>query len=238
MADKHIVVCDDDEIVFLSVKSIMEKMGYTVHEAHDGKTALRLAATHMPAVIFQDIQMPGMDGFEVCRRIKSDSSTRQIALVFVSAMEFEQALEPSLKSGADFWVSKPFSPNDLAADLYFLAEANFHPDYPSLTKLRITRSLAMERQKKRAKGVAVPAGEGIEEPRAAEPQQSPASAPGILQLSRQVAGLVKRIQALESMLHEKRILSDSDTTRLKEAGVPHDPPGVEEMKKDNVSWEG
>ncbi|MBE7560197.1 response regulator [bacterium] len=237
MNEKHIVVCDDDEVVYLSVRSIMEKMGYQVHEAHDGMTALRLAAQHSPAIMFQDIQMPGIDGYEVCRRLKSDSSLRRIPLAFVSAMDFEKALDQCLSVGADYFIAKPFAPNDLAADLYFLAAADFHPEYGTLTKLRITRSLAVEKQRKRSKGISVGVGEGIVEPPA--PEAAPGRAPtGAAQLSRQVAGLIKRIHLLETLLHEKRILSDHDAERLRATLASQESPAAEEQKKDDVSWEG
>ncbi|QLF91697.1 diguanylate cyclase [Pseudomonas sp. ABC1] len=77
--------------------------------ATDGKEALQLARQHQPDLILLDIRMRGMDGFETCRRLKSDPQTRGIPVIFLTALKDEENEEQGLQAGAIDYISKPFS---------------------------------------------------------------------------------------------------------------------------------
>ncbi len=138
---QKVLVVDDDEFVYLAVSTIFEKIGYQVIAATNGKEALRLADAEVPRCIFLDIQMPGMNGHEVCAGIRSNPKTQPIPVIFVSAKDVSKGFDEEIAAGGDFFVSKPFMPNDLAVDLYFLNEIEFKPKRPDLAKLRVTKAL-------------------------------------------------------------------------------------------------
>ncbi len=75
LPEASILLVDDDEAKRYSIGKILRRAGYSVHEAGTGSEALRLAATQ-PDLVVLDVRLPDMDGFEVCRRIKSDPATR------------------------------------------------------------------------------------------------------------------------------------------------------------------
>ncbi len=105
---KILVVDDEPEIVRVIVK-IMEARGHEVTTAIDGPTALEKVAEAAPDVIILDLNLPKMDGFEVCRRIKSNPDTMHIPVVMMTAayVRVEDA-EHGTALGADEYVTKPF----------------------------------------------------------------------------------------------------------------------------------
>lgn len=157
-----VLVVDDDEFVYLAVSHIFEKIGYEVLSASNGRLALTLAEKHLPRCIFLDIQMPGMDGYEVCSRIRSTPSTAQTPVIFVSAKDVSKGFDQEIAAGGNFFVSKPFMPDDLAVDLYYLNELNFNPTRPEVAKLRVAKPLARKESPPAAKAPAAPPPETTE----------------------------------------------------------------------------
>ena len=103
----RILVVDDLEP---NVRLLEAKLGaeyYDVMVAFDGPTALAIAAEHRPDIILLDVMMPGMDGFEVCRRLKSDVATRHIPVVLVTALDGRRDRLTGLEAGADDFLTKP-----------------------------------------------------------------------------------------------------------------------------------
>jgi two-component system cell cycle response regulator len=103
----RILVVDDIEanVRLLEAKLTLEY--YEVLSCQDGATALNLAETEQPDIILLDVMMPGMDGFETCRRLKSESATRHIPVVLVTALDGRQDRIKGLEAGADDFVTKP-----------------------------------------------------------------------------------------------------------------------------------
>ena len=103
----RILVIDDVEanVRLLEAKLTLEY--YEVVTGHDGPTALRLAAEEQPDIILLDVMMPGMDGFETCRRLKADPLTRHIPVVLVTALDGREERIKGLDAGADDFVTKP-----------------------------------------------------------------------------------------------------------------------------------
>ena len=112
MTNATILVVDDEQPVRNTVRAYLEKEGYAVHTAADGPTALRAAQAFRPDVIILDIMLPGIDGLEVLRRIRQESSAWVIMLT-ARTEEMDKVL--GLKMGADDYLTKPFSPRELVA---------------------------------------------------------------------------------------------------------------------------
>jgi len=105
---KILVVDDEPDIVRVVVK-IMEARGHKVVTAEDGPSALEVVASDPPDVVILDLNLPQMDGFEVCRRIKSSPQTKHIPVVMMTAayVRVEDA-QHGTELGADEYVTKPF----------------------------------------------------------------------------------------------------------------------------------
>ncbi|HEY0069434.1 MAG TPA: response regulator transcription factor [Chloroflexia bacterium] len=108
----QILVVDDERSLVDLVRSYLEAEGLVVHAAYDGQTALELAARHSPDVVVLDIMMPGLDGIEVCRRLRQFSNAYVLMLTSKS-QEVDKLI--GLSVGADDYLTKPFSPRELVA---------------------------------------------------------------------------------------------------------------------------
>ncbi|MBP2326702.1 DNA-binding response OmpR family regulator [Kibdelosporangium banguiense] len=107
----HVLVVDDDETVRDVVRRYLELAGHDVTVAGDGEQALALVARSEPDLIVLDLMLPGIDGLEVCRRIRQHSA---VPVVMLTALGEEENRIAGLQLGADDYVTKPFSPRELA----------------------------------------------------------------------------------------------------------------------------
>jgi len=105
-----ILVVDDDPTVSEVVTGYLERAGFAVDRAADGPEALRLAAGNPPALVVLDLMLPGMDGLEVCRRLRASAA---IPVIMLTARGDEDDRILGLEVGADDYVTKPFSPREL-----------------------------------------------------------------------------------------------------------------------------
>jgi DNA-binding response OmpR family regulator len=112
---QRILVADDDDGLRQLLRLILAREGFEVFEAANGEQALALAAAVDPAVILLDVMMPGLDGYDVCRRLKSDQRTGDVPVVFVSAAEDVVRRNELHKLGAAACIKKPIGPRDLVA---------------------------------------------------------------------------------------------------------------------------
>lgn len=114
MAAKKILIIDDDENVSASLKRILEVSGgYRVSIAENGKAGLKLARKKLPDLILLDILMPGIDGFEVLKRLKGDTRTMSIPVVMVSSEADNDSKVRGAKLYTDLYITKPIVPDDL-----------------------------------------------------------------------------------------------------------------------------
>ncbi len=105
-----ILIADDVEINRVILGEIIQDMGYHPVLAADGEEALELVRTYPPLLILTDISMPGMSGYELCRLLKEDEETRNIPVIFISALdELEDIIEGFDLGGGDY-ITKPFIP--------------------------------------------------------------------------------------------------------------------------------
>ncbi|MFZ1529562.1 MAG: response regulator [Ferruginibacter sp.] len=108
-----ILVVDDDPYILMSLEFLMKKNGFEVSVARNGTEALELLSTHKPDVVLLDIMMPDVDGYEICSRIKSSKTLKDIKVVFMSAKTKEADIQKGLNLGASLYIKKPFSTRDL-----------------------------------------------------------------------------------------------------------------------------
>jgi two-component system phosphate regulon response regulator PhoB len=110
-----ILVVDDEEDIRELVRYNLSKSGFNVVTAATGEEALQIAQQTKPMLVVLDIMLPGIDGLEVCRRLKGDRNLSQTPIVMVSALGEESHVVAGLELGADDYVAKPFSPGVLLA---------------------------------------------------------------------------------------------------------------------------
>ena len=103
----RILVVDDVDVNVRLLEAKLTVEYYDVLTCNDGVTALALAAEHQPDLILLDVMMPGMDGFETCRRLKAEAATRHIPVVLVTALDGRQDRIRGLEAGADDFLTKP-----------------------------------------------------------------------------------------------------------------------------------
>ena len=115
MAHESILAVDDEEDILELLRYNLSREGYRVTPATTGEEAVRLALSLLPDLILLDLLLPGMDGLEVCRRLKADARTRSLPLIMLTAKGEEADIVAGLELGADDYVTKPFSPRVLLA---------------------------------------------------------------------------------------------------------------------------
>lgn len=110
-----ILVVDDHPSSRMTAVALLSVEGYDVLEAENGAAALACVSKTQPDLILLDVMMPGMDGYEVCRRLKQDEHTRLIPVVFVTALNDRRARLRGIEEGGDDFLSKPFDQLELSA---------------------------------------------------------------------------------------------------------------------------
>lgn len=118
-----LVVEDDPEINEL-VGAYVEIAGFTYRPAADGNSALREARAKHPSLIVLDLMLPDTDGFEVCRRLKSEPETRDIPVLMLTALGGEEERRKGRECGAVEYMTKPFDPDQLMSAIKDFAHRN------------------------------------------------------------------------------------------------------------------
>lgn len=112
---KRILITDDEPNIALVVAKRLETHGYEVHIAGSGEEALLKVRAQRPDLVLLDIMLPGIDGLQVCRILKSGDGTKQIPVILFSARAQTWDKEAGREYGADAYVEKPFQPQELLA---------------------------------------------------------------------------------------------------------------------------
>ncbi len=115
MPKGHILVVDDEEDLLELVSYNLRREGYEVDCVTTGETALRAARSRQVDLILLDLMLPGADGLDVCRALRSDPQTRDISIVMLTAKGDEADVVAGIELGADDYITKPFSPRVLLA---------------------------------------------------------------------------------------------------------------------------
>jgi DNA-binding response OmpR family regulator len=110
-----VLVADDDEDIRSLVTFRLERAGYRVVTAADGEHALSLALEHSPDLAILDVMMPRLDGYELTRRLRQHEATKSMPVILLTARAQEADVERGFEVGADDYIRKPFSPQELRA---------------------------------------------------------------------------------------------------------------------------
>ncbi len=115
MARETILVVEDDRDILELIVYNLDKERYTVLKCNTGEKALERVVKNEPALVLLDLMLPGIDGFEICKRLKSDVATRHIPILMLTAKGEESDIVTGLEVGADDYMTKPFRPRELVA---------------------------------------------------------------------------------------------------------------------------
>ena len=109
-----VLAADDDEDILELVAFRLERSGYTVLQARDGEQALELALAEKPDLAVLDVMMPKLDGFELTRRLRAEDATSRMPIILLTARAQDADVDRGFESGADDYLRKPFSPQELS----------------------------------------------------------------------------------------------------------------------------
>jgi sigma-B regulation protein RsbU (phosphoserine phosphatase) len=110
-----ILIVDDEGVNLQLLSELLGRAGYQVRPANSPQLAIDSALAHPPALILLDVKMPVMDGFEVCRHLKQDERTRDIPIIFVSALQDLQDKLRGFEAGGVDYITKPFQESEVLA---------------------------------------------------------------------------------------------------------------------------
>ena len=108
-----ILIADDDEDILQLVAFRLERSGYTVIKARDGAEAIEAARKQVPDLAVLDVRMPKFDGYEVTRALRADEATKRVPVILLTAKVQDGDVQRGFDAGADDYVRKPFSPQEL-----------------------------------------------------------------------------------------------------------------------------
>jgi DNA-binding response OmpR family regulator len=108
-----VLIVDDEPNIVMSLDFLMRKAKYEVFIARNGQEALHIAQAQLPELVILDIMMPDIDGYEVCRQLRSNADMQHAKIVFLSAKSKESDLQQGYAAGANLYLTKPFSTKDL-----------------------------------------------------------------------------------------------------------------------------
>src|SRR5687767_6446181 len=111
----HILVAEDDRDIAELISHYLKKTGWTAHVAAAGDQALPYIRNHPVDVVILDVMLPGMNGLDVCKALRADEATAGVPIIMLTARAEETDRIVGLELGADDYVAKPFSPNELVA---------------------------------------------------------------------------------------------------------------------------
>ena len=110
---RKIVVVDDDPYILMSLEFLMKKNNFNVLVARNGTEAMQILKDFLPDLVILDIMMPDVNGYEICKFIKTTKKLDHCKVVFLSAKSTEQDIKKGYELGASLYISKPFSTRTL-----------------------------------------------------------------------------------------------------------------------------
>lgn len=113
MMNNKILLVDDEPNILLSLDFLMRKAGYQVLLARNGTEALQSIEEHLPKLVILDIMMPDVDGYQICKTIKSTKKFQSIKVLFLSAKSKDSDIAKGINIGADAYITKPFANKNL-----------------------------------------------------------------------------------------------------------------------------
>ena len=114
MSTRVVLIVDDDPFIRKLIMTTLEGVSqFELHEAQDGEEAVQTARRESPRLVFLDIDMPRLDGIEACRQMRAEAAMSGAKIVMLTATAEDSARVRAEQAGADFFLTKPFSPLDL-----------------------------------------------------------------------------------------------------------------------------
>jgi two-component system response regulator MprA len=108
-----VLIIEDEEAIAMAVRVVLSNRGFCTFEAHSGEEGLEMVHAEHPALVLLDVRLPGMDGWEVCRRIKAETRDNAPLVVFLTAATQAHDREKARKVGGDYFMPKPFEISEL-----------------------------------------------------------------------------------------------------------------------------
>jgi len=124
----RILVVDDEAPIRILLTDLLEEKGYVVLTAVDGASALDCAITQQPDLILLDICMPGMEGMEVCAKLRKNPVTKNIPVIFLTAFNSDERLEQAIDMGANDFLGKPINSIELNVRIKAMLQTRHIPD--------------------------------------------------------------------------------------------------------------
>lgn len=115
MAADRILIVEDEQSIAELVSEALKRYGFRVENASDGDIGLDMIETTLPDLVILDLMLPGLDGWEICRRMRENEATADIPVMMLTARRDERDVVAGLELGADDYMRKPFSLSELAA---------------------------------------------------------------------------------------------------------------------------
>ncbi len=151
-----ILIVDDNPAGQKALESLLLGQGYDLEFASNGEQALAFSAEFKPDVVLLDVMMPGLDGFEVCRRLRANPLTAEVPVVMVTALDDSDSKLASFQAGADDFVSKPFDRTELQTRVRTITRLNrYHALLEEREKLQQLSRQILEVQERERRAVAV-----------------------------------------------------------------------------------
>lgn len=147
-----ILVVDDQLSAREVLRGLLTLDGYNLAFASSGQEALAKAAEVLPDLVLLDVMMPGMNGFEVCRRLRSDNQLSEVLIIIMTALDDKRARLEAIEAGADDFVNKPIDPAELRARVRTITRLN---------RLRRLRALELQAERDRTKSILEALGEAV-----------------------------------------------------------------------------
>jgi DNA-binding response OmpR family regulator len=119
---KKIVIAEDEPNIVIALEFLLQRSGYEVHVARNGDEALRLVEDIEPDLVLLDVMMPVKSGYEVCQRMRERADWQHIKIIMLTAKGRDVELSKGLSLGADLYITKPFSTQELVARIDALLE--------------------------------------------------------------------------------------------------------------------
>lgn len=114
-ASPAVLIVEDEESILLSLEFLLRNAGCSVDCARNGEAALAALSGTPPALVLLDVMLPGIDGYELCRRIRNDPRLQQTRVILLTARGRDADIQKGIDAGADAYLTKPFSTRELVA---------------------------------------------------------------------------------------------------------------------------
>lgn len=123
---KRVLLAEDEPNIVESLTFLLERAGYEVAVETNGRDALHSAMTHLPDVLILDVMLPEMDGYEILRRLRSDTKSESLPILMLTAKGQREDRETALDCGADLFITKPFANSAIIEAVGSLADRHAH----------------------------------------------------------------------------------------------------------------